>query len=193
MEHNTFSALAASLKVGDNTILTSIFEAHSSYCIKRLGSRHNCSREDAEDLYIDAILNFRDKVLAGKLTSVIDLKSYLYGTCENMFLTRLNQQKRVFNAAYEQYHFELGSSADNNEEISVDMLTWVNEGLSNLNEKCRDLLTSYYFTRLSMEEIAEKFNMASPGVAKVSKSRCLQRLVAFVKNIQQVTKANATR
>jgi hypothetical protein len=59
MEHQEFILLKLQLKAGNNDKLKFLFEANASYCVRKLVSEHRCSKEDAEDIYTDSILNFR--------------------------------------------------------------------------------------------------------------------------------------
>jgi RNA polymerase sigma factor (sigma-70 family) len=186
MDSVKFSELVRQLKAGNNELLKSIFEAHSSYCIHGLLSRHSCSRQDAEDIYIDSILNFRDKIVSGNITVITDLKNYLYATCQNMFLARLSKAQRVYNAAVEisRYSGGIHDTLNDEDDFKEQMISLTKDGLSDLGDKCRDILTSFYFVKLSLEEIAVKFNMANANVAKVSKSRCFQQLVNNIRSIR---------
>lgn len=184
-----FSKLVDQLKTGDNKLLQSIFKENSFYCIHGLLSKHSCSAEDAEDIYIDAILNLREKIISGKIEFLTDPKNYLYATCQNMFLARLSKQRRVYGAVVEMYQSSYDDDPDLEENDPVsereEMIRLTEYALSGIGSKCRDILKSFYFSRLSMEEIAAKFNMASANVAKVSKSRCFQKLVNNIKVIRQ--------
>jgi RNA polymerase sigma-70 factor (ECF subfamily) len=184
-----FSKILDQLKTGDNESFKLIFKENSLYCIHGLLSKHNCSMEDAEDIYIDAILNLREKIISGKIEFLNDPKNYLYATCQNMFLARLSKQQKVYSAAVEMYQFNYtdGPELEENDDISEreEMIRLTEAALSGIGDKCRDILKSFYFYKLSMEKIAAKFNMANTNVAKVSKSRCFQKLVNNIKLIQQ--------
>ena len=50
------------------------------------------------------------------------------------------------------------------------------QSLSELGEPCSTLIQDFYISRLSMDEIAEKFGYTNADNAKTQKYKCLQRL-----------------
>ena len=186
MDHKAFIKLTEELKAGDNKALKEVFQANSAYCISKLIAKFRCFREDAEDIYTDSILNFRDKLISGKIEFQGDLRNYLYATCKNMFLVKLKRDERTNKAhvfSYEDHYAVIEDVPDVSyiEEIYALM----EKALRSLPEKCHDLLVSFYFEKLSLNQIAEKFEMANSNVAKVSKARCFKKLVDLVKAEQK--------
>jgi RNA polymerase sigma factor (sigma-70 family) len=178
-----YNKLAAELKSAKNDSLKDIFLQHSKYCIGRLVKDHKCSREDAEDIYVDSVLNFREKVIDDKINGITDLRNYLYATCRNMLFVRFKKEKRVTDAA------SAFVSAMDDENIFEDegqisyreqIFRITEKSIGLLPEKCQHLLKAFYFDKFSLEVIAVKFNFASANVAKVSKSRCFQKLLRIV-------------
>jgi RNA polymerase sigma factor (sigma-70 family) len=190
MEHQEFIGLKLQLKTGNNDELKFIFEANALYCIHKLVSEHRCSKDDAEDIYSDSVLNFREKIVSDKIDSIINLRSYLYATCRNMLLAKLKKKELVDSAAIEHYADSLESELDETEIYREKIIKLTIEALSSLPEKCREILKAFYFDRLSMEEIAQKMKLANPNVAKVSKARCFQNLLEQIKVLQYGDKRN---
>jgi hypothetical protein len=114
MEHQEFILLKLQLKAGNNDKLKFLFEANASYCVLKLVSEHRCSKDDAEDIYTDSILNFREKIIADKIDSLINLRSYLYATCKNMLLASLKKKERVDSASIELY---IGNEVDSFDQV----------------------------------------------------------------------------
>ena len=179
MKNPDLHTIASQLKNGDTTQLKVLFDEHSRYCIKRLVFKYDCPEEEAKDIYVDSILNLRDKLVEGKVTAVIDVRGYLFATCKNMFLTNLKRRARIERAATET--FRTRSEAEEVEQKEQRVQT-VESALATLGSRCKEVLTAFYFLKLDLEEIATKFNMANANVAKVTKSRCLQRLIENVKS-----------
>lgn len=196
MEYKEFLNLRDELRSGDHKQFKAIFEENSSYCIRKLLSNFKCSREDAEDIYIDSVMNFRDKVISGKLEVLTDLRSYLYATCKNMLLVKFKKEKRTDNAIFEinagNAYYEIDQ--ENHSEYRDKILKITEESLKALSEKCHELLKFFYFDKLDLEQIALKMGFANGNVAKVSKARCFQKLVDEVRMRElQKTNANAVR
>ena len=195
MKQRDLEELLRQMKDGDNSGLNSIFITHARYCISGLMKKHNCPREDAEDIYADSVLNLRDKLIDGRIEYLTDVKSYLFATCNNMFLARLKRTSRVMRAVSELSigNDDIEADGETESQYREELINSVEVALNNLQEKCRNMLHMFYFEKLSLEEIAVRFDMANANVAKVSKARCFQRLINEVKLIRErkTTRTNA--
>jgi RNA polymerase sigma factor (sigma-70 family) len=178
-------ALVNELRAGRNHLLVEIFKENASYCINTLRKKYQCPREDAKDIYADAILNFRAKVISGEVKFLTDAKSYLFATCKNMLLARYKKERRFQNVLSDFKY--LASESDDGDDTSYyeSLHTLTEEAFSSIPDKCRDLLRYFYYDQLSMGEIALRLNFRNENVAKVSKTRCLQRLLELVKGLQE--------
>ena len=191
MERNELNEIIKQLKEGNNIFLQKIFEEHGLYCIKQLKIKYNCPVEDAEDIFIEAVLNFREKVIKGQITFLSNIRNYVFTTCNNMWLSRHRQDLRKIKKTSEVQRFfyeELNHShEDIKEEITYkeSLLNISRKAFNELDEKCRDLLHYFYIDNLKMKEIAGKMGFASAEVAKTSKSRCYKKLIGNAKNIQK--------
>jgi RNA polymerase sigma factor (sigma-70 family) len=191
MTHSEFKELTLELKSGNNGSLKTIFEQHSSSCISKLISDFRCTREDAHDIYVDSVLNFREKIISNKLDAVADVRAYLFGTCKNMLLFKLKQKQRVATAVMEISHVStayLEHDEPAPEEFQSGLLSLTYNALSAVPVQCQQLLRLFYFDRMSLEEISTRMNLANANVAKVSKSRCFRKLINLIKDLQNQRK-----
>lgn len=181
------------LQSGDNRYLEEIFRMHSSYCIKNLQIKYRCQPEEAEDIFIDAVINFRQKAVQGDISYLTSIRNYLFATCCNMwkasryqknsFMRKVPEIKRYF---YQEYQEDI--TAREQDEYIDDLLRITNEAMESLGDKCQRILRYYYFDRYSMAEIAEKMEFSGPDVAKTLKSRCFKRLINRIKELQSKQK-----
>lgn len=174
-------SLAEAIKKGDNSPLESIFREHQKYCIEKLIIEKSCVREEAEDIYVESVMNFREKLLSGKLTHITNVKYYLAQTCINMYYTRIKQQQRwernvpdVQRFFYESDYVIDEQDYDFDHAMKITRKVW-----NSLKEKCRDIIHYFYIDRLRMEEIAELMGFSSADVAKTTKARCYKRMLAL--------------
>lgn len=191
MSELELNALSKALKKGDNTVLSPIFQRYQSYCVDKLIFGKNCPREEAEDIYMEAIINFREKILSDKITFLTDVKFYLSQTCVNMFLVRIKQKKRwernvpdVQRFFYESEYLIEESEYDHDEAIELAVGVW-----SALKEKCKDIIHYFYVDKLKMEEIAEIMSFSSADVAKTIKSRCYKKMLELARNMEKKFKS----
>lgn len=178
---------------GDNSCLKEFFTDHSEKVISALVNKTKCSTQDAEDFFIDAILSLREKILHQKITDLKNVRGYIYTTCYNMWLNKINQEKKL-----DKTIIELNKVPDNeekNESLKEENLALSQEALSMLGTKCQGIIKLYYFEKLSMKDIANVMDFSSPDVAKSTKSRCFKKLVENINKLvtsSQKTPANET-
>lgn len=144
-----------------------------------------CSEADAEDLFMDSVLNFREKIITGRIENLTNIKAYLFSTCYRMWITKYKKEKSQ-RLKYDDIWDEL---YDNNKVISRrDVNIKLSfEALNSLGDKCRQVLTYFYIENKSMKEIAEILGFANKDVAKTTKSRCFKNLLSEVLRIQKDT------
>lgn len=189
MNTATFSPLLERIRQGDNRALAEVLQDSGQYCVRVLMTKTNCSPEEADDIVVDAVLNFRDKVLKGQVQELTSLNAYLYRTCWNMYQELRRKKERIRNHADEIRYAFYQESQD-----TLDPLEWeemkkqeedhyerklkaTQTALKRLDEKCREILTLFYLQRQRMKEIASKMGFASANVAKTSKSRCYKKWI----------------
>jgi len=166
--------ILSSIKADDNIAFRYIYTAFGDYCVSSLVKYRSCDKDDAEDLFVDAVMIFRDKVLGGQITNLTNLKSYLYKVCENNFLAKLKSEKRKKEklSDVEFYYYESEYLTDEEADFSDTLNEATKKAWEKLGERCKDIINYFYVERLRMEQIAELMSFSSADVAKTTKSRC---------------------
>ncbi len=90
---------------GDQNALKDIFINHRKNCIHTIRTKLFYSKEDAEDIYTDAILVFRDNVISGKIENLTSVNGYLKSTCLNMGKTKITYDKKKSKKKKKYDHF----------------------------------------------------------------------------------------
>ncbi len=133
--------------------------------------------EDAKDIFQDSLIIFYQSIRKNKFRSESSIKTYLFGICKNIWLSKIkssSKEKLVFSNL--EHNLFTGYDEDNlvGQE---DKEALVKELLHALNEPCKQILTYHYFERLSMKEITHLTGYANENVAKSKKYKCLQKLI----------------
>lgn len=195
MTERAFIELQQQIQKNDEQGLRSVFEQGNRYCVRTLIKKTNCSLADAEDIFMDAILIFRENMLNGKLKHLSNLKTYLFGICWNVWRD-LNYARgrwqREQNEVQRQLYLALepetkGLSSLEIEEIKAEaehQLKWVQKALENLNKNCQELLKLVYMEKRKYEEVAQIMGFASANVVKVSKYRCHKKWVQEIEKTE---------
>lgn len=176
MKNINWQELNSQLKQGNNEMLSIFFQEHASYCTKRLTKEHQCSPEDADDIFIESVMNLREKLINGTVEAVANVRSYLFKTCHYMLLDRLRKKRRVDHSEEDvvRFFYESAHTTDG-DPFDKALLEITKTAWNELSEKCKDILHYFYVDRLEMKEIAEMMAFASADVAKTSKSRCFRQ------------------
>lgn len=193
MTERAFIELQQQIRKNDDRGLRSVFEQGNKYCVLTLIKKTNCTKADAEDIFMDAILIFRENILNGKLQQLSNLKTYLFGICWNLWRDLNYARKRwqrEENEVQRQLYLALepetkGLSTLELDELKTEaeeQLKWVQRALARLNENCQKLLKLVYMEKRKYEEVAHMMGFASANVVKVSKYRCHQK---WVKEIEK--------
>ena len=183
------SQLRADFLSGENSFLTDITEKYSSYCVNYMRKAHQCTEDEARDLFTECILSFREAVIKKKLTEVNRLKSYLLGTCINLHKFRMRQDYRKVEKA-DEIKMQLYGENDNflditiKEEADSELVKVTMTSFKQLGEKCQHLLGLYYVHQLSLQEIASEMGFANHKVAKSTKYRCYQQWMKIAQKIK---------
>lgn len=174
--------IRSSLLKGDNEALRYIYMQYGDYCINTMISQRSCGKEEAEDLFIEAVLILREKVMEGKIEQLTNTKYYLYKTCENIYLARLKSDKRKRQKLDDlKYFYYQSSLVEGEEEWDARLQKAAKQAWQELTEKCRDILNYFYVDSLRMTEIMELMDFASADVAKTTKARCYKKLMVMAK------------
>lgn len=144
--------------------------------------KYGGSKEEALDLFQDAIINFYKKVMEGHYNEErYKIHGYIFTVCKNLWINRLQKTKRMVVLEPDQMDISPQKSVLDDIILS-DRDNLVTKIFSYLDQKCIDILTMSVYNMLSMKEIAQKMGMTSDNVAKVNNYRCKQKLIELVKS-----------
>ncbi len=131
---------------------------------------HGASKEEALDVYQDALYVLCKKVKEGNFNLTAQLGTYLYSVCKFMWKDELVKKNRSVKFEYE-VHDDI-QDVDIEEESKISK---AEEALSTLGEKCWEILKAFYHEGISMADIAVNFGFSSEKSAKSQKYKCLEK------------------
>lgn len=152
---------------------------------KRLGSfRRLINRSikvklEAEDLFMDTFLLFRDKIKSGgfSLLPDADVASYFYSLGHRLLIqhTRKAESSRTDSMTSEVV-------AGKEDDVKIDrliadraILSQIQLKVQELGDLCYQILAMYWFEDLAVRDIAEKLNTEQRTIT-IRKYKCLQKL-----------------
>ncbi|HNR16028.1 MAG TPA: sigma-70 family RNA polymerase sigma factor [Chitinophagaceae bacterium] len=176
------SELVENLKSGQRmdesikAIYRSHFESLCWYVMNNSGSR-----QDAEDIFQEVVVNFIDMVQKDKFRGESTIKTFLFSL--NRY-TWLNELKRRGRAMVREEKYERGQ-----ERVEMDTSHFIDdrEGRSEvlrivgeLGETCRKILLLFYYENMSMKEILDVTDYETEQVVRNKKYKCLKQLEQMI-------------
>ncbi|BAO75259.1 RNA polymerase sigma factor [Winogradskyella sp. PG-2] len=180
----TDALILKGLKTGDTSVLKSVYLNNKDAFIA-FAKTYGLNKNDALDIYQDSILALRENVATGRLVELkSSLKTYLFSIGKYMIFDFLRAKKRM--VPVETKDLKLAELPEGfeilfKEEINSKELK-LNHAFEQLGEKCKAVLTLFYYKGYSIEEITKLLKYSSKDVVKSQKSRCLKTLKEKINN-----------
>ena len=149
------------------------------------GKKYSLTDTELADIYQDAFLALRKQAISGKLYEVkSSLKTYLFGIGKHLIYNELKRQNNFTrinindnNEVARSHEIVLNTNTDLTLEQKL-----LQKYFKKLGEKCKNVLTLFYYRGLTNEEIAQKENYENEAVVRSQKSRCLKTLKEYIKS-----------
>jgi RNA polymerase sigma factor (sigma-70 family) len=139
------------------------------------------NKEQAEDIFHDAIIKLIVKVRNKELGEESDLYAYLFVMAKNMWIVKAKRDQKV---QFVEEVVESGYDAADSEDVSEsgEKTKAMEEALSSIGEKCKELLMLTFYLNYSLKEAAEKLGISNEEVAKTNQYRCKKKLFEVIKS-----------
>ncbi|WP_422360922.1 sigma-70 family RNA polymerase sigma factor [Reichenbachiella sp.] len=128
--------------------------------------------EVAKEVFQTAIVLYYEKLCGTNFQPLVSDGAYLMGISKKLWL---KYQKK--NALVESLD-EIEITAEKDKTLSTRKLLL---HLKQSGEKCMELLQSFYYEKLSMKQVADRYGYASERSATVKKYKCLEKVREGVK------------
>lgn len=170
--------LKANRKLNESVkfLYRSHFESLSWYVLNNQGSR-----QDAEDIFQEAVVSFIDLVQKNKFRGESSIKTFLYSLNRHIWL---NELKRRGRALQREMKYEKGrdqSEMDVSHQVAgreakLQVMNLVNQ----LGEICKKILVMFYYESLPMKEILQNLDYENEQVVRNKKYKCLKQLEQLI-------------
>lgn len=155
-------------KGNDKEVITELYKIVFPKVKKHI-VRHNGIKDDAYDVFQDALLYFYKQVVEDKFDTKYTVYGYVFRLSINRWLNKVKKDQRVNLTG----DFDTTSDVEFNEEDNKYLsLLRESENLleklfSSIGEKCIELLTYTIYYDLMAEDIAIRMKFASEGAVKM--------------------------
>lgn len=142
--------------------------------------RSGGSVEEARDVFQDALIIYYEKSERQRLNLKYSDKAYLFGIARYLWNKRYRENVKQLSLDELSVGFDeqAGLIDSPDREIASSRLFLL---LQTAGQKCMQLLSAFYYEKLSMEELAERFGFSGPRSATAQKFKCLEKVKETVK------------
>ncbi len=189
MEKQSENALFKSLKDGSETAFKEVYESNRGLFLN-FSRKYGLGDEDVLDVYQDAYIAFYENIQNGKLTELkSSVSTYLISIGKYKIMERLRKNSKKQENDHALY-------AVPDEDLVLESFDIVQEDLTphqkllqryfeDLGEKCKAILTMFYYKKYSVKQIMAAGHYNSENVVKSQKSRCLKTLKEAIEKSQR--------
>jgi len=163
----SFGQMVLNLKANDTRFFRQVFLKQFEETVVYVKREYQANQEDAYDATMDALLEFRNRFVEGKLT---------YGNLRYLF-TKMSTQMYFRNIKKRHNHLEdLEKIPQLPKENATDSVpesfksAWQTLGI-----KCKELLSQHYYGSMRLTDIAIE-SSSSPATVRKKKERCIKKL-----------------
>jgi RNA polymerase sigma factor (sigma-70 family) len=145
--------------------------------VQKYITRRSGRREDADDVFQDAMMIFYKQVIKNTFDSKYTVYGYLYKISINCWINKVKKESRM-----ELMDETMEAQAEDIVSVSERMISEKDENLlknvfSDIGEKCIELLTYTIYYNLLMEDIMIRMGFTSVSAVKMQQQRCKQKLI----------------
>jgi len=144
---------------------------------------YGASEQEAQDVFQETVVAFIDIIKRDRYRPDAKLATFLTAVAKNIWFNELKKKER---SQFREKEFEKGRG-----QVEADITHLMGERelksqlrdlLLQLDERCRKILTLFYYEEMSMKEILQHLPYENEQVVRNKKSKCLQHLSGLVKN-----------
>lgn len=174
-----------SIRLGSNDKVLSYLYGQPLQKIRKYILSNNGNREDANDIFQDAVVILFNQVKKDKYNEQFEIDAFLYSVARNLWIDKMRREKRMVKDLPSILDF-----SDFNDHLSdlivKEKSSALRKAFERLDEKCRKILLYVIYEKRTMKEISESMGYSNENVAKTNHYRCKQYLAKIVREDKEL-------
>ena len=154
--------------------------AHFFPMVQDYVTKNSGTKEDAKDLFNDAIITIYRKVQDGDLELTSKFSTYLFSICKNQWLNKLRRKKKISQVTIDDSTVYTDVRQFDMHFETTERYKLMREKFKVLSKDCQQVLELSWNNDLSGQEIATKMGW-SHGYLRKRKHKCKEKLVQLVR------------
>lgn len=149
--------------------------------VRNFISKNQGRKEDASDVFQDAILYFYKQVMEDKFNEKYTVYGYIYRLSINRWINKIKKDKKISlpGESLDVPDEEISKEYDSIEDILANRKL-VEKMMEGVGEKCKEILIYSISYNLMMEDIMLRMGFVSEGAVKMQLKRCKEKLYRLV-------------
>ena len=172
-------SLITGIKEKNRVILEHIYKEYFPMVIDYVG-KNSGSREEAKDVFHDALTTIFEKVNKEELILKSAFKTYLFAICKNLWLMTLRRRKTASKVEQNISVLTVNSPGIEEDIMSQQRYKLFRKYFELLGSDCKQVL-GMFFQGISLKEIGEKMGFTE-AYAKKKKFTCQKQLITSIEN-----------
>jgi RNA polymerase sigma factor (sigma-70 family) len=144
--------------------------------------KNSGNKEQAEDVFHDAIIKLLIKIRNAELPVETDIYAYLFTMAKNLWIIKAKRDQKI---KYTDELTDLSLYKGLNEDVVAEQsekAMAMQSVLVSIGEKCKELLTLTFYMNYSLKEAAQKLGISNEEVAKTNQYRCKKKMFEMIKS-----------
>ncbi len=152
--------------------------------IKRFLYSLGCKKTtDAEDIFQEALLIYTRKLQDATFELKVDPFYYVRNTCKFLWY---NQSRKEGKHIHTSINDNIADYEDDWFQKEMKLKS-IEDALSQIGQKCQQLLQLFYGAGMAMADIAKKLGMRNDKVAKAQKYRCINKVKDEIRSLESLS------
>jgi RNA polymerase sigma factor (sigma-70 family) len=178
--------IVESVRSGNTRAIRHLYSENTKKMIVSHILKNSGSEDDGIEMHQLAVIKFYEKCLLKDFELTSKISTYLFSIAKNLWLKKLRDNREYANDDFSRFALLDEDESDVNQERIVLM----SDCIKRLGDACKKLIAAFYYNKLSIIEIKEKFGYNTENAVKASKSRCMKQLKQFINNEGRISRTN---
>ncbi len=166
------------IKTGKNGIVLDHLYKTALPNIVRFIMRNNGDKEEAKDIFQDAVVTLYSTVKLGKYDSTKQINGFLYFVARNLWINRVKKKSKQVAIVDTESYFSTETAfvymVEEEKRKAVEGL------MEKIGSPCKELFKYVLYDKLSMKEVAQKMGYSGETVAKATHYQCKRKLAVYI-------------
>ena len=143
---------------------------------------HGGNEDDAQEIFLDSLVLLIEKIEKPDFKLTSKLGTFLYGINHFKWMNEMRKQQKSPETRWNDALQITAEDIDYDEEKD-ELLNSLSKVLETVSEKCKKIITLFYYQKKKMNEIADELEFSSVNSAKTQKYKCMEQAIQLGKDI----------